>query len=616
MFNYRMNQMNKKKVQLFFLTLLTFLILYLCSNGMAQDDRSFRIMDYEAQVFIQKNGDVEISELFTYRFSGEFNGITRSIGLKGSDGLAYFYGAEYEPVRKQLEVTEETKGNMVTFRIYDRSVNVTKRFLLEYRLKNVVNKYNDIAEFYWKFFDTTNTSPIERARIEIYFPNQAVSVDNIKVFGHGPSQGQVTIEDSGYVLYKVDNLPSQEMIEARILFPISFVPDSSRMVAQDKYGEIMREELNWAKSGQCRHNITVFALLLIPVVIILNIIMAIRLYFKYDRELKPELKLDYYRELPQDITPAVLSYLMDLQGATSKDIMATLMDLARKKYLRIDEEMSGLFKKKDYRFTLIKKDYSSLKRHEIDLIDWLFGTVGRRDSVSLKEIEQYAKQTAKSSWTPGLFRQKYLDWQRIVKKEFDKYGYFHKDKPGLETAIKTMLGEIGVVLVLMVISLFFKVRWLVWIPLLFTVLLTGAGLIIYGSTIRKKTQTGVNEYEKWTAFKRFLLHFSNMKDYEIPSLVVWEHYLVYAITLGVAEKVIAKLRPILAAQNITMNNSTILYHLTGGTGQLNAASFRSFDKAFSSAFSYKAPSTGSGGGFSSGGGSSSGGGGGGGAGAF
>ena len=74
-------------------------------------------------------------------------------------------------------------------------------------------------------------------------------MDNIKVFGHGPSHGQVTIEDSGYVLYQVDNLPSQEMIEARILFPISFVPDSSRMVAQDKYGEIMREELNWAKAA-------------------------------------------------------------------------------------------------------------------------------------------------------------------------------------------------------------------------------------------------------------------------------------------------------------------------------------------------------------------------------
>ena len=618
MFGHKMNKknkLNKKKVQLFFLTLLTFLILCLCSEGLTQEGRSFRIMDYEAQAFIQENGDVEVSELFTYQFSGEFNGITRSIGLKDSDGLAYFYGSEYEPVRKQLEVTQEKEIDMVTFRIYDKSTNMTKRFLLEYRLKNVVTKYNDIAEFYWKFFDTTNTSPIERARIEIYFPNQTVSADNLKVFGHGPSQGQVTIEDSGYVLYRVDDLPSKELLEARILFPTSFVPNANRIVAQDKYEDIMREELNWAKSGQRRHSIIVFALLLIPIVVVLNLIMAVRLYFKYDRELKPKLKLDYYRELPQDITPAVLSYLMDLQGATSKDIMATLMDLARKKYLRIDEETSGLFKKKDYRFTLINKNFSSLKKHEVDLIDWLFGTVGRVDSVSLKEIEQFAKSSAKSSWAPGLFRQKYLDWQKIVKKEFDKYGYFNKDKPGLEAAIKTLVGEIGVVLVLMVLALFFKVGWYVWIPLLFAVLLTGIGLIIYGSVIRKKTQIGVNEYEKWAAFKRFLLHFSNMKDYEIPSLVVWEHYLVYAITLGVAEKVIAKLRPILAAQNITMNNSVILYHMTSGSGQLNAASFRSFDRAFSSAFSHAAPSTGSGGGFSSGGGSRGGGGGGGGGGA-
>jgi uncharacterized membrane protein len=249
---------NKKAHLFFFLVLLTFLILLLGADGLAQEERSFRITDYEAQVFIQENGDIEVSELFTYQFSGEFNGITRSIGLKGSDGLAYFYGSEYQPERKQLEVTQETEGDMVTFRIYDKSTNESKIFLLEYRLKNVITKYNDIAEFYWKFFDAANTSPINRVRIEIFFPNQAVSADNLKVFGHGPSQGQVTIEDSGYVLYQVDDFPSQEMVEARILFPTSFVPNSPRIVAQDKYEEIMREELNWAKSGQRRHSIIIF----------------------------------------------------------------------------------------------------------------------------------------------------------------------------------------------------------------------------------------------------------------------------------------------------------------------------------------------------------------------
>jgi uncharacterized membrane protein len=114
-------------------------------------------------------------------------------------------------------------------------------------------------------------------------------------------------------------------------------------------------------------------------------------------------------------------------------------------------------------------------------------------------------------------------------------------------------------------------------------------VIIYGVLIRKKTQTGINEYTKWRAFKRFLLHFSNMKDYEIPSIIVWEHYLVYAM------------------------NSTYLYCMTDRSGRINNSMFRSFDKVFTSAFATTSSSTGSGGGFSGGGG---GGGGGGGAGAF
>ena len=31
-------------------------------------------------------------------------------------------------------------------------------------------------------------------------------------------------------------------------------------------------------------------------------------------------------------------------------------------------------------------------------------------------------------------------------------------------------------------------------------------------------------------FRRFLLDFSQMERHEIPSLVIWEHYLVYAVT--------------------------------------------------------------------------------------
>ncbi len=576
----------------------------------AEQDRRFQITDYQAQVIILENGDIQISEIFTYDFDGNFNGIIRSIGTKGSDGLAYFRASEYSPQRKTLETSHTTEGEMITYRVYDQSSNERKSFLLEYQLRNVITKYNDIAEFYWKFFDHTNTSPISRVRIEVIFPDRTVTADELKVFGHGPSQGQVSIQDQGLVLYEVDGLPAGEMIEARILFPTAFVPAARRVIHQDRFDEIMQEELQWAEQSDRQQNMFILGLALIPVMIVLNIIMAIRMYFKYDRELRPEMQLDYYRELPQDITPAVLSQLMSLTGAGTKDLMATLMDLVRKGYLKLEELPVG--RQKDYRFSILNKDTASLKEHETDLIHWLIYIIGNGESVTLKEIEKYAKD----SFNQSTFFHNYKHWLNTVKNEFSKFDYFNTSKPGLTAALKTVLWEIAGVILLMVAAFLFRIPWYVLIPLLFVVIITGMGLIGYGVAIRKKTQVGINEYHKWSAFKRFLLHFSNMKDYEIPSIVVWEHYLVYAISLGIAEKVIAKLRPVLANQNINIGNSTLLYHMTNRNGQLNASTFRSFDQAFSKSFVRTSPSTGSGGGFSSGGGRGGGGGGGGGGGAF
>ena len=592
--------------------ILTFFILFfaLGSTGNAQQNRSFQITDYQAQVEILENGDALVSELFTYEFSGNFNGIIRSIGLTGSDGLEYFRASQYFPQKKTLDISREMEGNMVTFRIYDQSANERKSFLLEYQLKNVVSKYNDIAEFYWKFFDQSNSSPIQRVQIEVSFPGQTLNTDELKVFGHGPSQGQVSILDRGVILYEVQGLSANEMVEARVLFPTRFVPNAGRVVNKDQYAQIMQEELNWAKRSERENIFMLFGLLLIPVIIVLNIIMAIRLYFKYDRELKPEMELDYYRELPADITPAVLSHLMSMQGAVTKDIMATLMDLARKKYLQIEETTSGgWIKKKDYKFILLNKNTNSLKQHEVNLVHWFFYNIGDGESVTLKEVENYSK----SSRTQSSFRHQYQQWQNAVKKEFQKLNYFSRSKEGLNVALKTVLVQIAGFLVLVLTAIVLKVPWFVLIPLLMVIVLTGFGLVIYAGLIRKKTQEGVNQYHKWSAFKRFLLHFSNIKDYEIPSLIIWEHYLVYAISLGIADKVISKLRVVLADQNINMRNSVLLYHMTDRSGQLNASVFRSFDKAFSSSLVRTSPSKGSGGGFSSGGGR---GGGGGGAGAF
>jgi len=599
------SQKHNKILDMFYITLIIIMFFFTILSAYAE--RSFQITDYNAQVKILKNGDIEVREYFSYNFDGSFNGIIRSIGTRGSDGFVYFKASEYYPTEKELKVTQSEKGDMLTYRIYDESNNENKVFLLEYQLKNTATKYNDTAEFYWKFFDKTNASPIGHVKIELEF-SETVLPGDMKVFGHGALNGMVSIEDDGKVIYEVNRLSSGEMVEARILFPVNLVSESTRIVRENKYDEIMAEEISWANKTNRQNSINILGFLLAPLLFLFNIFFAIRVYYKYDKELKADVDMEYYRELPGDITPAVLSKLMSIQGVGSKDILATLMDLVRKKYLKVEDISVG--RKKDYRFTMLESETVDLKNHEAELIHWLFYAIGDGKSVALKEIKDYAK----ASMTQISFQSNYRKWIKAVGKEFKKYNYFGQSKESIKVTLKVILIEIAAIFLFALLGTLFGGQWFAFFPAIFSVIFTGPILIIYGAILKKKTRLGINEYTKWRAFKRFLLHFSNMKDYEIPSIAVWEHYLVYAISLGVAEKVISRLKVVLANQDISFRNSTYLYAMTDRGGNLNSGMFKSFNKSFSSAFvSTSSSSRGGGGGFSSGGG---GGGGGGGAGAF
>ena len=48
-------------------------------------------------------------------------------------------------------------------------------------------------------------------------------------------------------------------------------------------------------------------------------------------------------------------------------------------------------------------------------------------------------------------------------------------------------------------------------------------------------------YEKWRAFKKFIKDFSDTNSSEIGTIDLWEHYLAYTVSLGIAKKFINRL---------------------------------------------------------------------------
>ncbi len=147
----------------------------------------------------------------------------------------------------------------------------------------------------------------------------------------------------------------------------------------------------------------------------------------------------------------------------------------------------------------------------------------------------------------------------------------------------------------------------------FTYLLT-AGMA-YGkvSGNLRCTRKGITHKAMWNAFSKFLDDFSKMKDCTVQSLVLWEHYLVYAVALGKAKKVIEQLKVKypreLAETNINLYTDYAIMSFCR-----DISTFSTFNSMFCSATNtaFTPPISDSGGGFSCGGGSGGGGGGGGG----
>ena len=120
-----------------------------------------------------------------------------------------------------------------------------------------------------------------------------------------------------------------------------------------------------------------------------------------------------------------------------------------------------------------------------------------------------------------------------------------------------------------------------------------------------RTELGAEEYSKWLAHKRYLQHFSNFDEKDLPEVILWEKYLVTATILGCADKVQKRLKLYIADTDNDYYDDILFYrNLNYIVRSINSSVNTSISVANSEL--YSGSSSSSSGGF--GGGSSGGGG--------
>lgn len=583
-------------------------------------------IDIEAK--INTDGSMTVKETILWDIEENLNGLYRNILTQNAsnlmnsasgividsvfvDGVAfdYAYNTLHNGSSGKYNINNIEGGKQI--KIFTPSSNEYRTTTIIYTLPNVVVKYNDIAELYWNFIGNGWEYGIDNVKIQITLPGPSTT---LKVFAHGPLHGYSTIPSADSVALEVLHLRSGEMVDARVLFDNSLV-DTTKIVYSDALETILEQEQKLAIEANIKRENAKKALYVSIVVVAVALIIPICVYLSVRKKTaKATFKGKYYRELPEDYGPAVMSKVVNgTMGVTSScDMLATLLDLVRRKYVEIEPiYKEGKNKPEDYNLKLINKELEQLNVQEKHFVQELIFV--DTTQIALKELSKKNTQSLKAQ---NKAVEAYNKWKEkiedvakekdLLKKPKDKIA---KDILKCVFALVLSLGvaAFGVVmnyediLALGSISTFLGIYELVFV-------------ILQINDLKIRTQKGVDHKAMWKAFKKFLQDFSKLDERDYKSLVIWEHYLVYATALGISKKVIKQLKIVFPTEFEESSNMFGTFATINLLSDTNA--FSSFSSSFSSAtttaFSAPSSSSGSGGGFSGGAGGGGGGGGGGG----
>lgn len=602
-----------KKIACIFFFLL-FLITIMPFFSASMEAKTFALPEVYIEAEIHPDGSLQVQEQWTVEFLGKASGFFRWLPLEpplsivdisvSEEGEPYKFnpGAHHGPAGTFF-VKEKEDEVLVDWSFEAQEEERT--FTLAYRLENLIKVHDDVAELYYKFIGDEIEEEIGRAYVKLSLP-QGAEREEIRAWGHGPLHGQVDIQDQETVVWEVKRHPPRTFLEGRVVFPPDLVPMSQRRTGQIGLPSILEEEEALVEETHTlaqRRQQDIFqaaAFLLI----------AVGLIFWLWRKNKPRgnfFRGKYHRELPDEYSPAELGVLWRGGEPGLADFTATIIDLARKGFITIEEQEKkarGLLrinKEKDYVLQKTQK-IEGLSGHEKQVLDFLFETIAQEneDKVSFQDIKDYAKKHKKD------LRLFWRDWKKSLKQRGEELSFFDGDSVmrrniGLASGVIFMIGAILPFLLDFVVTGF-------------SLLLGGFLIIICMALIPIRSSNGQDQYLRWRSFRRFLLHFSQMQRQEIPALILWEHYLVYAISLGVAKKVLDKLDTIYPQLQEDTHTFGYSWLFLAGSTQGNPVQglnslTSSVHEVFSQAFSTPASSSGTGGGFTGGGGGGAGGGG-------
>jgi len=337
--------------------LLSLIVLFGVFSFSAVYAKSYQYESIDVDITVNSDSTFDVVESFVYRLDSSFGYFARDISLKGIDHLSGI--VVYDSQGNILEDKDydlSHRGNEVGIRWeFERKEfnNELVPWKISYRVHGALGFFDSYDEIYYNAIFPDREAAVSMATVSL----NLLSDENISARMFVGKAGSKNERDSYSVSGNTVNFTADNILPGQYLTVVASWPK----------GYVVKPQFY---RNQLINLVVLFLALLFPIIALVRSYLLWRKEGK-DKKINKSIIAEYGP--PDDLPPAVIGVLAR-QRVDTKDILATVVDLAVRGYLRIVERQKRvLFFEggKEYVFERINPG-NDLKEFEKKIMDLIF----------------------------------------------------------------------------------------------------------------------------------------------------------------------------------------------------------------------------------------------------
>lgn len=507
--------------------------------------------------------------------------------------------------------TKQKQNGIQQIKVYSPSTDTTKTFKIDYVIENLCVKHNDVAELYYNFIGGAWEVEIKKLNIDIYLPENN---EQIYVWGHGPYNGQSKIINNTHANFKVKNVKSGQYVAARLVFDNSNIPEATKLSKIDAKDIIFKDENAIVENKEEKNAFTV-KILIFAVCLLIYWIILMLIYEKDKKYMVTNIEEDKLFEkynpmlagciqgsrtiLARDIIAVILELInkkiikLDLENKlTGKDTYRYIITRNREAENQMDSIekyvynwVFGMAEKEnlsDRLKEMPKEKLANKKFKELnDLVEENLASKGANQAkvplivrafniflfilsilviykhVMFNGFSIYDVQTSFRilsllgisvlPFIPLIMGILYIPINLIImiRHKINKTVQKITGQKIVTTTI-SLLVFFGIIIILT--AIFSPIKYIIADEILVCI---ATILILTDNLMLKNNVMMIEDYSKLNTLKYKIQNYSIMEDKDIEQVTLWEKYLSYAVSFGVADKIIKRINGLYIDDDLT-----------------------------------------------------------------